>query len=109
MLYSPLIGLFLLYSPLIGPFTLYSLLTGLFLLYLPLIGPFLLFSPLIGQGRYLVTVGRDQTARIHAPWSGGGGVWQEVARPQVHGYDMSCVTMLPGHRCDIIVQSDGRI
>ena len=49
------------------------------------------------DGRYLLTVSRDQTARIHARWA-GQGVWQEVARPQVHGYDMSCVTSLPGHR-----------
>ena len=28
----------------------------------------------------------------------GPGAWQEVGRPQVHGYDMSCVSVLPGHR-----------
>ena len=49
------------------------------------------------EGRYLLSVGKDQTARIHAHWA-EGGVWQEVARPQVHGYDMSCCTMLSDHK-----------
>ena len=60
------------------------------------------------EGRYLVTVGRDQTARIHAQWAGAGGVWQEVARPQVHGYDMSCVTTLPGHRYECNISQSPR-
>merc|ERR1719483_605766 len=49
------------------------------------------------SGKYLLSIGKDQTARIHSPWA-GGGVWHEVARPQVHGYDMSCCTMLSNHR-----------
>ena len=49
------------------------------------------------EGRYLLSVSRDQTARIHARWA-GRGVWQEVGRPQVHGYDMTCCAMLPDHR-----------
>jgi len=49
------------------------------------------------EGRYLLSVGKDQTSRIHALWA-DGGVWQEVARPQVHGYDMSCCTMLSDHK-----------
>ena len=44
----------------------------------------------------------DQTTRVHAPWrqskEGGGVKWHEVARPQVHGHDLTCVTALPGHR-----------
>ena len=43
----------------------------------------------------------DQTTRVHAPWKqskGDGLKWHEVARPQVHGHDLTCVTALPGHR-----------
>ena len=48
-------------------------------------------------GRYLLTVGRDQTARLHSVWAAGDS-WQEVGRPQVHGYDMTCCAMLDQHR-----------
>ena len=43
-------------------------------------------------GDYLLSTGRDQTTRCHAAC---GGVWHQVARPQVHGYDMSCIASLP--------------
>lgn len=41
----------------------------------------------------------DQTSRIHAPWtrptSGHDSnlitTWGEINRPQIHGYDMTCV------------------
>ena len=49
------------------------------------------------DGTYLLTVGRDQTSRVHAEWS-AGGCWQEVARPQVHGYDMTCCGLMSQHR-----------
>ena len=60
------------------------------------------------DGKYFVTVSLDQTTRVHAPWnnipSDSGDkteidyVWHEIARPQVHGHDLFCVTMLSGHR-----------
>ncbi|XP_044261975.1 probable elongator complex protein 2 [Tribolium madens] len=51
------------------------------------------------QGEFLMTVSADQTTRIHAPWSDGKEVtWHEIARPQVHGYDMSSVTILSRYR-----------
>lgn len=49
------------------------------------------------KGKFLYSVSTDQTSRIHAPWSSGGAgevTWHEMARPQVHGYDMQCITSL---------------
>ncbi|BEJ12446.1 hypothetical protein CspHIS471_0209060 [Cutaneotrichosporon sp. HIS471] len=42
-------------------------------------------------GDYLLSTGSDQTSRIHAPCRPSGSkeaVWAEIARPQIHGYDM---------------------
>ena len=50
------------------------------------------------KGCYLLTVSKDQTARVHAPWKEGGNAWHEVARPQVHGYDLACCAALSNHR-----------
>lgn len=48
--------------------------------------------------RFLLTASTDQTTRIHAPWKDSiyfvQEFWHEIARPQVHGYDMSCLVML---------------
>ncbi|XP_050665246.1 elongator complex protein 2 [Leptidea sinapis] len=43
------------------------------------------------SGQYLLSVSQDQTARVHAPWKrpDGSTEWHEVARPQVHGYDLT--------------------
>ncbi|KAJ3642069.1 hypothetical protein Zmor_024887 [Zophobas morio] len=48
------------------------------------------------QGAFLVTVSSDQTSRIHAPWSNLGkeATWHEIARPQIHGYDMSSIAIM---------------
>ncbi|KAL7421394.1 Elongator subunit elp2 [Cryptotrichosporon argae] len=37
------------------------------------------------NGDYLLSVSSDQTARVHARATGS---WAEIARPQIHGYDM---------------------
>ncbi|CAJ0944608.1 unnamed protein product, partial [Mesorhabditis belari] len=42
------------------------------------------------NGEYLVTVGSDQTTRVHAKMK-NLDTWIEIARPQVHGHDMHCV------------------
>eukprot|EP00158_Paraphelidium_tribonemae_P007246 Partr_v1_DN28165_c2_g1_i2_m56049 putative elongator acetyltransferase complex subunit 2 len=49
--------------------------------------------------RYLVSTSTDQTTRVFAPWTreveSGETIcsWLEVARPQVHGYDLQTVAM----------------
>ncbi|CAL1288982.1 unnamed protein product [Larinioides sclopetarius] len=48
------------------------------------------------KGEFLVSCSSDQTTRLHAPYVIGGSRhnWYEIARPQVHGYDMVCLAML---------------
>ncbi|XP_020082935.1 elongator complex protein 2 [Ananas comosus] len=53
------------------------------------------------SGKYLLSVSHDQTARVFAPWrieetSGDKVSWHEIARPQVHGHDINCVTFIQG-------------
>uniref|UniRef100_A0A1I8P377 Elongator complex protein 2 n=1 Tax=Stomoxys calcitrans TaxID=35570 RepID=A0A1I8P377_STOCA len=52
------------------------------------------------QGEYVMSVSADQTTRIHAPWrlSASEETWHELARPQVHGYDMQCLAMLSRYK-----------
>ncbi|MPC44273.1 putative elongator complex protein 2 [Portunus trituberculatus] len=47
------------------------------------------------SSRYLLSVSKDQTTRLHAGWKANNEViWHEVGRPQVHGYDLACITTL---------------
>lgn len=48
------------------------------------------------RGEFLLSVSADQTTRAHAPWvrEGKEVTWREVARPQIHGYDMKCIRMI---------------
>ncbi|KAF9161161.1 Elongator subunit elp2 [Actinomortierella ambigua] len=50
------------------------------------------------SSEYLVSVSLDQTARLLAPWKHQDSktketiqTWHEIARPQIHGYDIQCV------------------
>jgi len=50
-------------------------------------------------GEYLLSVSADQTCRLRAPLecsdsADKSAIWVELARPQVHGYDLSAVTSL---------------
>ncbi|KAK1553454.1 hypothetical protein Q3G72_035458 [Acer saccharum] len=53
------------------------------------------------SGDYMLSVSHDQTTRVFAPWQNVtslmcGDSWHEVARPQVHGHDINCVTIVQG-------------
>ena len=44
------------------------------------------------DGSYLLSTGLDQTTRLHAAWKHGiSHSWHEMARPQIHGYDLKCI------------------
>ncbi|RXN05381.1 elongator complex 2 isoform X1 [Labeo rohita] len=49
------------------------------------------------EGEFIITVGSDQTTRLLTPWTRKGCseiTWHEISRPQIHGYDMQCLTMV---------------
>ncbi|ANZ77293.1 BA75_04535T0 [Komagataella pastoris] len=57
------------------------------------------------NGEYLLATSLDQTTRLYARWmSNSDGSphsptsWHEFARPQIHGYDMVCVSCLSNNR-----------
>ncbi|KAI5949245.1 ELP2 [Candida theae] len=42
-------------------------------------------------GEYFMATSLDQTTRLYAPWKRDQvTTWHEIARPQIHGYDMIC-------------------
>ena len=44
------------------------------------------------DGSYLLSTSSDQTTRLHAAWKHSHTrSWHEMARPQIHGYDLNCV------------------
>lgn len=47
------------------------------------------------EGEYLLSTSSDQTTRLHAKWKhGDSSSWHEMARPQIHGYDLNCIDSL---------------
>lgn len=51
------------------------------------------------SGEYLMSLSADQTTRIHAPWNvQDNSTWHELARPQVHGYDMQALALLSRYK-----------
>ncbi|KIW10240.1 hypothetical protein PV08_11202 [Exophiala spinifera] len=51
------------------------------------------------DGGYLLSTSSDQTTRLHAEWKRGAKrTWHEFARPQIHGYDLNCITSTTPHQ-----------
>jgi elongator complex protein 2 len=51
------------------------------------------------DGSYLLSTGSDQTTRMLAEWKRDGVTsWHEIARPQIHGYDLNCLATLTPHQ-----------
>ncbi|PBP17422.1 WD domain-containing protein [Diplocarpon rosae] len=47
------------------------------------------------EGDYLLSTSSDQTTRLHAKWKRDNLLsWHEMARPQIHGYDLNCIDSL---------------
>ena len=47
------------------------------------------------EGDYILSTSSDQTTRLHAKWKRDDKVsWHEMARPQIHGYDLNCIDSL---------------
>ncbi|POS87797.1 hypothetical protein EPUL_003044, partial [Erysiphe pulchra] len=47
------------------------------------------------NGGYLLSTSSDQTTRLHAKWyRKNRESWHEMARPQIHGYDLFCIDCL---------------
>ena len=51
------------------------------------------------DGDYLLSTSSDQTTRLHAKWIRDDiATWHEMARPQIHGYDLNCIDSLGASR-----------
>uniref|UniRef100_A0A8C5KKA9 Elongator complex protein 2 n=1 Tax=Jaculus jaculus TaxID=51337 RepID=A0A8C5KKA9_JACJA len=62
------------------------------------------------EGEFIITVGTDQTTRLFAPWKRKDQsqvTWHEIARPQIHGYDMKCLAMI--HRFQFVSGADEKV
>jgi len=47
------------------------------------------------HGDYLLSTSSDQTTRLHAQWKRDNvTTWHEMSRPQIHGYDLNCISTL---------------
>lgn len=45
------------------------------------------------NGAYLLSTSSDQTTRLHVEWRRDTKrTWHEFARPQIHGYDLNCIS-----------------
>ncbi|XP_041932594.1 elongator complex protein 2 isoform X1 [Alosa sapidissima] len=62
------------------------------------------------EGEFVLSVGSDQTTRLFTPWRRKGctqPTWHEICRPQIHGYDMQCLT--PVGRFQFVTGADEKV
>lgn len=50
------------------------------------------------NGDYLLSASLDQTTRLFGTWNTNDKSWHEIARPQIHGYDMIAVKCVNSQR-----------
>ncbi|CAF0775093.1 unnamed protein product [Rotaria sp. Silwood1] len=62
------------------------------------------------SGRYLLSVSTDQTTRLHAEWKRNEIIsWHEIGRPQIHGYEMKCLTFIGSNHQRFVSGADEKI
>ena len=60
------------------------------------------------DGAYLMSTGSDQITRLYAEWKRDGShTWHEMARPQIHGYDLNCLDSI--HPTQFISGADEKL
>lgn len=60
------------------------------------------------KGRFLLSASLDQTARLFAPWKRGDTLtWHEMGRPQIHGYDIKCISFV--HEWQYVSGADEKV
>ncbi|KAJ3403070.1 Elongator subunit elp2, partial [Chytridiales sp. JEL 0842] len=59
-------------------------------------------------GDFIVSSSLDQTTRLWGQWNREGlSTWHELARPQIHGYDIHCVTFF--HQYGFVSGADEKV
>ncbi|KAJ3357557.1 Elongator subunit elp2 [Entophlyctis luteolus] len=60
------------------------------------------------SGDFLISTSLDQTSRLWGEWKREGkSSWHEIARPQIHGYDLNCIAMI--HKYGFVSGADEKI
>ena len=66
------------------------------------------------SGPFLISVSADQTCRLFSPLTTNSPTstsntrkWCELSRPQIHGYDLSCIQLAPLHAAPFTIYSGG--
>ena len=67
-------------------------------------------DPSLDSGPFLISVSSDQTCRLFSqlyPSSMRRRKWCELSRPQIHGYDLSCIQLAPYDSAPFTLYSGG--